>query len=122
MVQRLGRGFGECLHRPASAGENFGGGNQAVSFTLHGLSFSHARQTNSDGGGQCSGTGNRAKSNWLFSKVNQDVLATYGDVNRAVERLSELEKLPHRRRSNGVSIGGNAAWRVRQSTGSDANL
>ena len=55
-------------------------------------------------------------------KVNQDVLATYGDVNRAVERLSGLEKLPRCRRSNGVSIGGNAAWRVRQSTGSDANL
>ena len=43
-------------------------------------------------------------------KVNQDVLATYGDVNRAAEQLSELEKLPRCRRSNGVSIGGNAAW------------
>ena len=37
-------GFAERLDRPIQAGENFGGGNQAVLFTLHG-SFSHVPQT-----------------------------------------------------------------------------
>ena len=37
VVPRLGRGFADRLHRAAQAGENFGGGKQAVSFTLHGF-------------------------------------------------------------------------------------
>ena len=34
VMQRLGRDFGERLHRPGPARENFSGGDQTVSFTL----------------------------------------------------------------------------------------
>ena len=53
VVPCLGRGFADRPYRPIQAGENFGGGNQPVSFTLHGFIFSHARQTE---GGHRSGS------------------------------------------------------------------
>ena len=44
VVQRLGRGFAERLHRPVQAAEDFPDRDQAALFTLYGL-FSHVPQT-----------------------------------------------------------------------------
>ena len=46
-LTRLGRGFAKRFYR---AGEGFPDGNQAVSFTLHGFSFSHVPQIRTTGG------------------------------------------------------------------------
>ena len=45
VAQRLGRGFAEFLHRAVQIGQGFTDRNQLAAFTLHGFSFSHARQT-----------------------------------------------------------------------------
>ena len=44
VVERLGRGFADRLHRPAQTAEGFTDRNQLAAFTLHG-SFSHVPQT-----------------------------------------------------------------------------
>ena len=45
VAQRLGRGFAELFHRAVQIGQGFTDRNQLAAFTLHGFSFSHARQT-----------------------------------------------------------------------------
>ena len=45
VMPSLGRGLEVFLHRPIQAAEDFTDGNQPVSLTRHGLSFSHAPQT-----------------------------------------------------------------------------
>ena len=37
VVQRLGRGFADCLHRAGEIGDDFTDGNQPVALTLHGF-------------------------------------------------------------------------------------